>query len=57
MESSVSSSCTRNIHWPSTAEKEVNRKENTVWKIAKRRQSLKFTPAQTSILAKFYSIA
>ena len=57
MESSVSSSCTRNIHWPSTAEKEVNRKENTVWKIAKRRQSLKFTHAQTSILAKFYSIA
>ena len=30
MESSVSSNCTRNIHWPSTAEKEVNRKENTV---------------------------
>ena len=26
MESSVSSNCTRNIHWPSTAEKEVNRK-------------------------------
>ena len=29
MESRVSSNCTRNIHRPSTPEKEVNRKENT----------------------------
>ena len=42
MESRVSSNCTRNIHWPPTAEKEVNRKGNALWKIAKRRQSLKF---------------
>ena len=42
MESRVSSNCTRNIHWPPTAEKEVNRKGNTLWKIAKRRQSIKF---------------
>ena len=34
----VSSNCTRNIHRPSTPEKEVNWKENTAGKIAKRRQ-------------------
>ena len=32
----VSSNCTRNIHRPSTPEKEVNWKENTAGKIAKR---------------------
>ena len=37
MESRVSSNCTCNIHRPSNPEKEVNRKENTVGKIAKRR--------------------
>ena len=43
MESRFSSNCIQyNIHRPSTAEKEVNRKGNTLWKIAKRRQSLKF---------------
>ena len=30
--------CNCNIHKPSTPEKEVNRKENTVGEIAKRRQ-------------------
>ena len=38
MESRVSSNCTRNIHGPSAPEKEVNRKEDTPEKIAKRRQ-------------------
>ena len=38
MESRVSSNCTRNIHGPSAPEKEVNRKENTPEKIAKRGQ-------------------
>ena len=38
MESRASSNCTRNIYRPSTAEKEVNRKENTVGKTATRRQ-------------------
>ena len=38
MESRVSSDYTRNIHRPSTPEKEVNQKENTVGKIAKRPQ-------------------
>ena len=33
-----SSNCTRNIHRPSTPEKEVNWKENTTRKIAKRRK-------------------
>ena len=37
MESRVSSNCTRNINRLSTPENEVNRKENTVGKIAKRR--------------------
>ena len=36
MESRVSSNCTRNINRPSPPEKEVNRKENTVGKIAKK---------------------
>ena len=36
MESKVSRNCTGNIHRPSTPEKEVNRKKNTVGKIAKR---------------------
>ena len=36
--SRVSNNCTRNIHRPSTPEKEVNWKENTAGKIAKRRQ-------------------
>ena len=35
MESKVSSNCTRNIHRPSTPEKEVNRKENTVERLPK----------------------
>ena len=38
MESRVSSDCSRNIHRPSTHEKEANQKENTVGKIAKRPQ-------------------
>ena len=38
MESRVFSNCTRNIHRPSTPEKEVNWKENTAGKIAKRWQ-------------------
>ena len=38
MVSRASSNCTRNIYRPSTPEKEVNRKENIVGKIAKRRQ-------------------
>ena len=46
MEFRVSNNCTRNIYKHSTPEKEVNRKENTVGKIVKRRQ----------VLAKFYSI-
>ena len=41
MESWVSSNCTRNIHGPCTPEKEVNRKENTMGKIAKRQQIAK----------------
>ena len=56
MESTVSSNYTRNIHRPSTPEKEVNRKENTVDKITKGRQIRKSTHAQMPILAKFYSI-
>ena len=52
MESTVSSNYTRNIHRPSTPEKEVNRKENTVNKIAKGRQIRKSTHAQIPILAK-----
>ena len=35
MESKVSSNYTRNIHRRSTAEKEINRKENTVGKLPK----------------------
>ena len=46
-----------NIHRPSAPEKEVNQKENTLGKIAKRRQMmqqiLKFT--YTQILVKLYS--
>ena len=38
MECGVSSNCACKIHRLSTLEKEVNRKENTVGKIAKRRQ-------------------
>ena len=45
------------IHRPSAPEKEVNQKENTLGKIAKRRQMmqqiLKFT--YTQIMVKFYS--
>ena len=52
MESRASSYCTRNIHRPFTPEKEVYRKENTVRKIAKRRQIRKSTHAQIPILAK-----
>ena len=36
----ISSKCTRNIHWPSTPETEVNRKDNNVRKISKRRQKV-----------------
>ena len=46
IESRASSSCTRNIHRPSTSEKEVKRKENTVGKIAKGLQIRKFTHPQ-----------
>ena len=46
MESRVSNNYSRNIYKHSTPEKEVNRKENTVGKIVKRRQ----------VLTKFYSI-
>ena len=46
MESRVSNNYARNIYKHSTPEKEVNRKENTVGKIVKRRQ----------VLTKFYSI-
>ena len=52
MESTVSSNYIRDIHRPSTPEKEVNRKENTVDKIAKGRQIRKSTHAQIPILAK-----
>ena len=38
MKSSVSSNCTHNIHRPSMPNKEVNQKEKTVGKIAKRPQ-------------------
>ena len=55
LESQVSSNCTRNTHRPSTPEKEVNRKENTVGKIAKRRL-IATDSNQMQILAKFYSI-
>ena len=47
MESRVSSNYTRNIHRPFAPEKEVKRKENTVGKIAKRRQIRKSPRAQT----------
>ena len=57
MESRVSSNYTRNIHRPSTPQKEVNRKENTVGKIVTRRLIRKSTHAQIPILVKFYSIA
>ena len=53
MESRVSSNSTRNIYRPSTPEKEVNRKENTMGKIARRWQIRKFTHSQIYILAKF----
>ena len=57
MKSRVSSNCPHNIHKPSTPEIEVNPKENTVGKIAKRRQILRSTHAQIPILAKIYSVA
>ena len=60
MESWVSSNCTRNIYRPSTPEKEVNRKENTLGKKLptgdRSRHIRKFRHAQIQILAKFYSI-
>ena len=60
MESRICSNCTRYVHRPSTPGKEVNGTENTVRKIAKRRQIprhiRKFTLAQILILVKFYSI-
>ena len=46
MESRASINYTRYIHRPSTPDKEVNRKENSVGKIANRRQIRKFTQAQ-----------
>ena len=57
MKSRVSSNCPHNIHKPSTPEIEVNPKENTVGKIAKRRQIRRSTHAQIPILAKIYSVA
>ena len=45
MESRVSSNCARNIHRPCAPEKEINRKGNTVGKIAKGRQIRKSTQA------------
>ena len=59
MESWVSSNCNSNIYRPSTPEKEVNRKEDTVGKIAKRRQIVTDSKVYASwiqILARFYSI-
>ena len=54
VESKVSSNRTRNIHRPSTPEKEVNQRENTVGKIAKRRQIRKFTHAPIGIFRARY---
>ena len=45
MESRVSGNCIHNIHKPCAPEKEINRKGNTVGKIAKRRQIRKSTQA------------
>ena len=45
MESRVSGNCIRNIHKPCAPEKEINRKGNTVGKIAKGRQIRKSTQA------------
>ena len=45
IKSRVSRNFYRNIHKPSTPEKEVNRKENTVGKIAKRLQIRKYVYA------------
>ena len=59
MDSRVSSNCTRNIYRRSTPEEEVNRKEDTLGKIAKRRQiatNSNVYASQIQILARFYSI-
>ena len=56
MESRVSSDCTCSNHRPSTPEKEVYWKDNTVEKIAGRRKIGKSTHAQVPILARFFSI-
>ena len=45
MESKVSGNCIRNIHKPCAPDKEINRKGNTVGKIAKGRQIRKSTQA------------
>ena len=52
MESGVSRNCFRNIHRPSTLEKEVDRKGNILGKIARRRKIRKFTHAHGSKLRK-----
>ena len=59
MESRVSSNCNRNIYRHSTPEEEVNRKEDTLGKIAKGRQiatNSNVYASQIQILARFYSI-
>ena len=59
MESRVSSNCNRNIYGHSTPEEEVNRKEDTLGKIAKGRQiatNSNVYASQIQILARFYSI-
>ena len=59
MESRVSSNCNRNIYRHSTAEEEVNRKEDTLGKIAKGRQiatDSNVYASQIQILARCYSI-
>ena len=59
MESRVSSNCNRNIYRHFTPEEEVNRKEDTLGKIAKGRQiatDSNVYASQIQILARFYSI-
>ena len=59
MESRVSSNCNRNIYRRSTPEEEVNRKEDTLRKIAKGQQiatDSNVYASQIQILARCYSI-
>ena len=65
MVSRVSSNHTHDIHWPSTPEKEVNRKETPRERLRNgnrirqqgQQQILKFTHAQILILAQCYFMA